>query len=103
MPPTLRLFSAVFLAVSLLPVIANAHIVRRYATPITLPFAKRVNTTGTAKLLEIDQARARALRARAEGEYHPGSDATVPATNIVVTYVTTVRLSVVEPCPVVIA
>ena len=90
-----------FLAVSLLPVIADAHIVRRDATPITLPFAKRVNTTGTAKLLEIDQARARTLRARAEGEYHPGS--TIPATNVVVTYVTKVCLSIVEPCPVMIA
>ncbi|RPD56618.1 acid protease [Lentinus tigrinus ALCF2SS1-6] len=85
----LRLLSLIVIALTL-PLSIKASVVRKDATLISLPVAKRVNMTGTAKLLEIDQARARALRDRAEGKYDPSSKATVPATNVVVTYVTTI-------------
>ncbi|KAI0693867.1 aspartic peptidase domain-containing protein, partial [Cerioporus squamosus] len=85
----LRLLSVVVLALTL-ALVTDASVVRRDAAPITLPFVKRVNTTGTAKLLEIDQARAKALRERSEGHRRPPT--TVPATNVAVTYVTTVSV-----------
>ncbi len=64
----------------------HASAVRRDGVPITLPVVKRVNTPGTAKLLESDQARAKALK---EGHRRPPK--TVPATNQLGTYVAAVR------------
>ncbi|TFK91007.1 family A1 protease [Polyporus arcularius HHB13444] len=86
----LRLLSAVVLALSF-PFLINASVVDSNPGRITLPLVKRVNKTGNAKLLEIDQARARALRARAEGKQDAITPASVNATNTAVTYVTTVR------------
>ena len=84
---------------SLLPAVAvaltaayyvDASLLRKDATHITLPVVKRVNATGTTKLLEVDQARARALRARGESKHHPDSFVNVPITNTLVTYIATV-------------
>ncbi|KAI0752477.1 acid protease [Daedaleopsis nitida] len=72
---------------------ANALHVRRDSVPVTLPFVRRLNTTGTAKLLEIDQARAKGLKTRASknpGVFQQGAIFDVPATNQVVDYATTV-------------
>ncbi len=89
----LRLLSALVLAVALSSQ-ADALFVRRDAAPITLPFARRVNATGAAKLLKIDQARAKALKSRAKAGT-PNSRLTaisnVPASNQAVDYTTTVR------------
>jgi len=88
------MFSASFLIVTLtlaLAVAANPLAIRDQL--ITLPIAKRVNVTGTANLLQRDQARARGLKrlgqARAGGVV---SDAvvSVPATNSLVDYVVNV-------------
>ncbi|RDX48863.1 family A1 protease [Lentinus brumalis] len=65
----------------------HASAVRRDGVPITLPVVKRVNTPGTAKLLESDQARAKALK---EGHRRPPK--TVPATNQLGTYVAAVSI-----------
>lgn len=68
---------------------------------VTLPFAKRVNITGTANLLQRDQARAQGLKrlgqARSGGVV---SDAviSVPATNELVDYVVNVGTQSVLLC-----
>ncbi|EIN13874.1 aspartic peptidase A1 [Punctularia strigosozonata HHB-11173 SS5] len=61
------------------------------APPVTLPFSKRVNSTGLLNLLENDLARARALRAHAEAKTS-GKRAVVsfPVTNEVVSYIASV-------------
>ena len=69
--------------------------VRRASSSVTLPFARRLNTTGIPNLLAVDQARAKALKARAtsgaQGLKAPMAlAADVPATNQVVDYVATV-------------
>ncbi|KAL4253204.1 peptidase A1 family protein [Abortiporus biennis] len=45
----------------------------RDKSPVTLPFARRLNTTGTANLLKIDQARALALKNHANVKPQPKS------------------------------
>ncbi len=82
----LRLLSAVVLALTL-PLLTNAFVVDRDAARITLPVFKRVNMTSTANLLEIDQARAKALRARAERQYQADSPPKDPVTDKIVSYV----------------
>ncbi|EMD36918.1 hypothetical protein CERSUDRAFT_137265 [Gelatoporia subvermispora B] len=37
------------------------------SSPVSLPFARRVNTTGVSNMVQLDKARAQALRAKAEG------------------------------------
>ncbi|KAI1786242.1 family A1 protease [Ganoderma leucocontextum] len=86
----LRLISAGLLSLALS---ADAGLMRRDSLPVTLPFARRLNLTGTSKILELDQARAKALKARANGS--PGGFKQtalfdVPATNQAVDYTTTV-------------
>ena len=86
----LRLASIALVAFALS---ADALHIRRDAGPIKLPFVRRMNTTGISKLLQMDQARAKALKVR--GNKNPGvfqHDAIfeVPATNQVVEFVTTV-------------
>ncbi|KAI0672026.1 family A1 protease [Trametes maxima] len=74
---------------------AHALFLRRDVSPVTLPFARRLNITGTAKLLEVDQARARTLKGRAKianRHYARSSAADVLATNELVDYVTTVEI-----------
>lgn len=70
---------------------ADALVVRN-KSPVTLPFARRLNFTGTGKLLEIDQARARALKSRVKGTHGKAARAIIdaPASNGVVDYVATV-------------
>ncbi|KAI0819361.1 family A1 protease [Trametes gibbosa] len=69
--------------------------VRTDASPVRLPFARRLNTTGMAKLLEIDRKRAKAFRAgsrAAPNLFQQGAAVNVPATNQAVDYVTTVTI-----------
>ena len=86
----LAIGTAVFLALALC---ADATVLRRDALPVTLPFARRLNMTGTAKLLELDQARAKFLKTRANaqpGVFQQGAIFNAPATNQAVDYTTTV-------------
>ena len=63
-------------------------------TPVSLSFAKHVNTTGTASILHRDQARAKHLKARAQalasGEFSEAA-ASIPVTNEAVSYIASVR------------
>ena len=61
---------------------------------MTLQFARRFNFTGSSKILELDQARAKALKARAlaqPGHFSRAAITNVPATNQAVEYTATVR------------
>ena len=88
----LRFVSVLVLAIILSAQSRAAHI-RRDAAPITLPFARRVNATGAAKLLQIDQARAKALKSGQMGAsaFKQSAVFNVPASNQAVEYTTTVR------------
>ncbi|KAJ8474583.1 hypothetical protein ONZ51_g7130 [Trametes cubensis] len=97
----LRFVSAALVALALSSLAGPCHAlhVRRNASPVTLPFARRLNMTGSAKLLEIDQARMKALRNRtpaARGSHTGilalGAVADVSATSQAVAYVTTVTV-----------
>ena len=88
----LRLAS-VFLGVLALGLYSDAAVVRR-ESPVTLQFARRFNFTGSSKILELDQARAKALKARAlaqPGHFSRAAITNVPATNQAVEYTATVR------------
>ncbi|TFK91002.1 acid protease [Polyporus arcularius HHB13444] len=88
----LRLLSAVVLTLTIHP-LTNALVIDRDAAPIAFPVVKRVNMTGTTKLVEVDQARARALRERAQGKWdHHHPPPPVHVTNQVVTYVAQVEV-----------
>ncbi|OSC99238.1 family A1 protease [Trametes coccinea BRFM310] len=92
----LRFVSAAFVALyySLASVPANALYIRRDASPVTLPFARRFNTTGAAKLLQIDQARAKAFKNRnARATPDVRAPFNVPAANQAVDYVTNVTIA----------
>ncbi|RPD60576.1 acid protease [Lentinus tigrinus ALCF2SS1-7] len=90
---SLRLVSALVLAV-VLSTSSDALHIRRDAAPITLPFARRVNATGAAKLLKIDQARAKTLKSRSMGAsaFKQSAVFNVPASNQAVEYTTTVSV-----------
>ncbi|KAI0767720.1 acid protease [Fomes fomentarius] len=69
---------------------SEALIARKTASPVTLPFARRLNFTGTANLLQLDQARAQALKDHAmtrPGKFSRTPVINVPATNQVVDHV----------------
>ena len=87
-----HLTSTIVLALALC---GQGMVVRQDATHITLPLARRLNTTGTAKLLEQDQARAKALveRTHADPAKFQNAPTNVPATNVAVGYITSVRRS----------
>ena len=88
----LRLAS-VFLGVLALGLYSDALVVRNTASPVTLPFARRFNFTGASKILEIDQARAKALKARAlakPGHFSRSAITNDPVTNQAVDYVANV-------------
>ncbi|KAL7284877.1 hypothetical protein ACG7TL_002191 [Trametes sanguinea] len=92
----LRFVSAAFVALyySLAFVPANALHIRRDASPVTLPFARRFNATGATKLLQIDQARAKAFKNRnARATPDVGAPFNVPAANQAVDYVTNVTIA----------
>lgn len=72
---------------------SEALVARKTASPITLPFARRLNFTGTANLLQLDQARAQALKDHAmtrPGKFSRTPVINVPATNQVVDHVAVV-------------
>lgn len=68
-------------------------VVVRNSSPVTLPFARRLNFTGAANLVQHDQARAKALKARATTSTSKFPKAPIindPVTNGVVEYVANV-------------
>lgn len=74
-----------------LRVLASPIVVRD--SPITLPVARRVNATGAANLVKMEQARARALSNRSTAaKFHTNElpSYSIPATNQFVEYVVTV-------------
>ncbi|KAH9848590.1 acid protease [Lenzites betulinus] len=73
--------------------LAGSALVVRDASRITLPIARRLNVTGAANLVKLDQARAKALKARAKAGAEQTPRATIfdaPVTNQAVDYVATV-------------
>lgn len=74
-----------------LAVAANPIVVRD--STITIPFAKQVNLTGSATLVQLDQARAKALKehgsAKSSGKFVVAA-ASVPVTNTGVSYIASV-------------
>ncbi|KDQ62989.1 hypothetical protein JAAARDRAFT_168376 [Jaapia argillacea MUCL 33604] len=87
--PAQALLSTLLLALSLTAINASPLIVRDNL--ISLPLAKKVNSIGgSTNLVQIDQARANALRAQAHGKTHPGPGISVPVENKAVTYVANV-------------
>lgn len=88
----LQLISTVLLSLALS---ADAGLIKRDSLPVTLPFARRFNLTGTSKILEIDQARAKALKTRASsspGTLQQNAIFNAPAANQAVDYTTTVSV-----------
>ncbi|THG94256.1 hypothetical protein EW026_g7181 [Hermanssonia centrifuga] len=88
--------SPLLIALTLALVVSANPLTVRDAPLVTLPIAKRVNTTSTTSLLKHDQARARGLIARANarlnGKRGPSPDTIVgstPATDQIVDYVVT--------------
>ena len=75
---------ALALSVSATPVTVNQHLV-------TVPFAKRVNTTGSVNVVANDLARIKALKARAAPTVFE-QDAVInqPVTNELVSYIASV-------------
>ncbi|GLB35829.1 putative peptidase A1 [Lyophyllum shimeji] len=75
-----------------LAVAANPIVIRD--SPVTLPLARRLNTTSIHNLLRHDQSRAKALRARAEakasGNFHTDAIINEPVDNQAVTYIASV-------------
>ncbi|KAI0672030.1 family A1 protease [Trametes maxima] len=70
-------------------------VVRKDASPVTLPFARRLNVTGTGKLLELDRARAKGLKSSTKlstNAIQAGIPVNDPASNQAVDYVTTVHI-----------
>ncbi|KAI0356745.1 family A1 protease [Trametes cingulata] len=73
----------------------NALLIRRDVSPVTLPFARRFNATGAAKLLELDRARAKTLRSGMKASPNLSQQAAAvnaAATNQAVDMVTTVHI-----------
>ncbi|KAH9934585.1 family A1 protease [Epithele typhae] len=73
---------------------ADALHIRRDSAPMSLPFVRRVNTTGVPSIIQHDQARAKVLKAnRAETRgFQQAAVFNVPATNQAVDYTTTVTV-----------
>ncbi|EIW52038.1 family A1 protease [Trametes versicolor FP-101664 SS1] len=93
----LRLVSAALAALALSFAIApgTAVHIRNNASPVTVPFARRVNATGIAKLLEVDRARAKSFKTgtrAAATPFQQNAAADVPVTNQAVDYVMTVTV-----------
>ena len=85
---------------------SEALVTRKTASPVTLPFARRLNFTGAANILQIDQARAKGLREHATtkpGKFTKTPIISTPATNQAVDYVATVSLSGLTLMPPVLA
>ena len=77
--------------------VASPLVVRK--SPITIPLARRFNVTGSAKVLELDQARAKSFKSGVRTTHthaHTGKTSSaatvpVPVTNGAVTYTAAVR------------
>ena len=85
------LFAALLLALSHGTSIEAASTTMILDNLVTLPIAKHFNSTGSGKILQHDQARARSLRdraiARATGTPPPSSEVgSVPITNQIIAY-----------------
>ncbi|KAM5546220.1 hypothetical protein V8D89_000346 [Ganoderma adspersum] len=92
MLPGFRRTSAVLLSLVLS---ASAGVITRTTSPVTLALTKQFNLTGASKILEIDQARARALKSRAKtsaGRSQQAGPYNLPLTNQAVFYSTTVGI-----------
>lgn len=89
------LLTSVSLYLSTLGVV-DANPVKIRDSTVTLPFAKRVNATGTLNLVAHDRARVQGLRAKGSGVSHgalqPDIVGEVPATNQAVDYVVNVQI-----------
>lgn len=91
----LRLASTFLLALAL--GLTSDALVVRDTSRITLPIARRLNITGAANLVKLDQARAKALKSRPQAHTGNSPRATIfdaPVTNQAVDYVATVRSDV---------
>lgn len=91
--PAAALLTTVLLALSA----SATPLVTIRDSPISLPFARKTNFTGSVNLLKADQARAKALRARAEAKASGlalNVDAVInePVDNQAVTYVASVNV-----------
>lgn len=72
-------------------------VVIRKTSPVTLPFARRLNFTGAANLLQHDQARAKALKTAAltrPGKFQKAPIVDVLATNTLSDYVAMVSFHI---------
>lgn len=88
-------FSLLLLALSVAVTAGATPVVQVRDNLVRLPFAKRVNFTGSSKLIERDQARVRNLRARANAKLNgltltDDAVVSVPVDNQVVDYVANV-------------
>lgn len=91
-------FSLLLLALSVAVTAGATPVVQVRDNLVRLPFAKRVNFTGSSKLIERDQARVRNLRARANAKLSgltltDDAVVSVPVDNQVVDYVANVSPS----------
>ena len=90
------MFSQLFVAVYLALYAAASPLTIR-TSPVSIPLARRFNSTGSKTILELDQARARFLKSGAaqKGPEAASSAAAVPVpvTNGVVTYTAAVSPS----------
>ncbi|KAF7436454.1 hypothetical protein PC9H_003287 [Pleurotus ostreatus] len=91
--PAAALLTTVLLALSA----SATPLVTIRDSPISLPFARKTNFTGSVNLLKADQARAKALRARAEAKASGlalNVDAVInePVDNQAVTYIASVNV-----------
>ncbi|KAM5546209.1 hypothetical protein V8D89_000335 [Ganoderma adspersum] len=89
-----RLSALLALTVAAVAVSAKPIVIRD--APVTLPIARRFNTTGVANLLKADQARAQVLKARSQASNLASTNAVlaadvdVPVTNGAVVYTASV-------------
>ena len=91
------MFGSGFIATLTLAIAVAANpLVQVRDTPVTLSIAKRFNFTGSATLIERDQARASGLRKLAEAKLNGKLDEraviSVPVTNGLVDYTANVRI-----------
>ncbi|PIL28664.1 transporter [Ganoderma sinense ZZ0214-1] len=92
MLPSLRLTSALLLSLALS---VSAGVTTHNTSPVTLALTKQFNLTGASKMLEIDQARAKALKTRSKAstsQARHAVPASFPLTNPVMYYSTPVGI-----------
>ena len=75
-------------------VVSHALVIRQQQSPVTIPFARRMNFTGAANIVDQDRARSKALREKAYQNIVSAQEASifdVPAENQAVSYIASVR------------